>query len=129
MLYFFYLTSLYSTKYESIRARLLDLVLEGVEPLIQMESRSDNFGAKLTSSLNGADPSFMNSVTGSICRAKCSNILQDGFSTFSDHLSKIIFLKIQIAHHYKNVFKTLFYIIRLKVSFLSPVVMFTYFAK
>jgi hypothetical protein len=28
-------------------------------------------------SMNGADQSFMNSVTGSIRRAKCSNILQD----------------------------------------------------
>jgi hypothetical protein len=51
--------------------------LEGVEPLIQRESGSANFGTKLVPSLNGADPSFMNSVTGSVCRAKCSNILQD----------------------------------------------------
>jgi hypothetical protein len=42
-----------------------------------MESRSANFGAKLVPSLNGADLSFMNSVTGSVCRAKCSNIIQD----------------------------------------------------
>ncbi len=55
----------------------MDPVLEGVEPLIQMESRSANLGAKLALSLNGADPSFMNSVTGFVCRAKCSNILQD----------------------------------------------------
>ncbi len=27
--------------------------------------------------LQRADPSFMNSVTGSVCRAKCSNVLQD----------------------------------------------------
>ncbi len=53
--------------------------LEGVEPLIQKESRSANFGAKLVPSLNGADLSFMNSVTGSVCRAKCLNILQDNF--------------------------------------------------
>ncbi len=68
--------------------------LEGVEPLIQMESRLANFGAKLVPSSNGVNPSFMNSVTGSICRAKCSNISQDSFSTFSDHLSEMIFLKI-----------------------------------
>jgi hypothetical protein len=55
----------------------VDPVLEGVEPLIQMESRSANLGAKLVPSLNGADPIFMNSVTGSVCGAKCSNILQD----------------------------------------------------
>jgi hypothetical protein len=36
-----------------------------------------SFGVKVVPSLNGADPSFMNSVTGSVCRAKCSNILQD----------------------------------------------------
>jgi hypothetical protein len=28
-------------------------------------------------SLNGVDPSFKNSITGSTCRAKCSNILHD----------------------------------------------------
>ncbi len=51
--------------------------LEGLEPLIQMESRSTNFGTKLAPSLNGADLSFVNSVTGSVCRAKCSNTVQD----------------------------------------------------
>ncbi len=40
--------------------------LEGVELLIQMETRPANFGAKLVPSLNGADLSFMNSVTGSV---------------------------------------------------------------
>jgi hypothetical protein len=49
---------------------LLDLgyfKIEGVELLVQKESRSASFGA---TSLQRADPSFMNSVTGSICRAK-----------------------------------------------------------
>ncbi len=82
--------------------------LEGVEPLIQMESRLANFGAKLAPSSNGVDPSFMNSVTGSVCRAKCSNILQDSFSKFKNHLSEIILLKIRITHHYKNVFEHYF---------------------
>jgi hypothetical protein len=59
-------------------------LLEGVELLIQMESRSANFGAKLGPSLNGADPSFINSVTGSVCRAKCSNILQDRMQPVTD---------------------------------------------
>jgi hypothetical protein len=56
---------------------LLDPVLRGVEPLLQKESRSAGFGAKVAPSLNGADLSFVNSVTGSACRAKCSNILHD----------------------------------------------------
>ncbi len=51
-------------------------VLEGVEPLLQKESRSASFGAKVAPSLKRADTSFMNSVTGSVCRAKCSNFLQ-----------------------------------------------------
>jgi hypothetical protein len=56
---------------------LLDLVLEGVEPLLQKETGSASFGAKVVPPLNGVDLSFMNSVTGSVCRAKCSNISQD----------------------------------------------------
>jgi hypothetical protein len=51
--------------------------LEGVELLLQKESGSASFGAKVVLSLNGADPSYMNSVTGSACREKCSNILLD----------------------------------------------------
>jgi hypothetical protein len=34
-------------------------------------------GTKVALFLNEAHPSFMNSVTGSTCRAKCSNILHD----------------------------------------------------
>ncbi len=45
--------------------------IEGVEPLVQKESRLASFGAKVAPSLQRVDPSFMNSVTGSICRAKC----------------------------------------------------------
>jgi hypothetical protein len=37
-------------------------------------------GAKMVLSLNGVDPSCMNSITGSTCRAKCSNILHDKFT-------------------------------------------------
>ncbi len=36
-----------------------------------------SFGAKMVLSLNGVDPSCMNSITGSTCRAKCSNIFND----------------------------------------------------
>ncbi len=46
---------------------LLDLVFEGVEPLLQRKADPASFGAKVVPSLNGADLSFMNSVTGSIC--------------------------------------------------------------
>jgi hypothetical protein len=59
------------------RLGLLDLVLEGVELLLQRKADPASFGTKVGPNLNGADPSFINSVTGSICRAKCSNILQD----------------------------------------------------
>ncbi len=39
--------------------------LKGVELLLQMESGSASFGAKVAPSLNGVDPSFVNSVAGS----------------------------------------------------------------
>jgi hypothetical protein len=48
--------------------------IEVVEPLLQKDSRSASFGAKVVPSLQRADLSFMNSVTGSVCRAKCSNL-------------------------------------------------------
>ncbi len=59
------------------RSGLLDPVLEGVELFLQKESGSGKFRRQVVPSFNGADLSFMNSVTGSVCRAKCSNILQD----------------------------------------------------
>jgi hypothetical protein len=70
-----------------------------------MESRSANFGAKLVPSLNGVDLSFINSVTGSVCRAKCSNILQDMsnkfhkkiFLRFTDKILKINYLNIVLV--------------------------------
>ncbi len=52
-------------------------VLERVELLLQKESGAASFGAKVAPSLKRVDPSFMKPVTGSISRAKCSNILQD----------------------------------------------------
>ncbi len=39
--------------------------LTRAEPLLQKESQSASFGTKLVPSLNGVDPSFMNSVAGS----------------------------------------------------------------
>ena len=54
-----------------------DPVLEGVELLFQQKGGSASFGAKVALSLNGEDPSCMNSITGSTCKAKCSNILHD----------------------------------------------------
>ncbi len=47
-------------------------------------------------SLNGADLSFMNSVTGSACRAKSSNILHDTIL-----LKQFSFLK--ISSHFLNI--------------------------
>ena len=49
--------------------------LEGAELL-----GSASVCAKMALSLNGVDPSCMNSITGSTCRAKCSNILHDNCS-------------------------------------------------
>jgi hypothetical protein len=55
-----------------------DPVLEGLELLFHQRGGSASFGAKVALSLNGVDPSrCMNSITGSSCRAKCSNILHD----------------------------------------------------
>jgi hypothetical protein len=54
-----------------------DPVLEGVALLFQKESGSASFGPKVVLSLNGVDPSYMKSITGSNCRTKCSNILHD----------------------------------------------------
>jgi hypothetical protein len=51
--------------------------LEGVELLFHQKSGSASFGAKIELSLNGVDLSCMTSITGSTCRAKCSNILHD----------------------------------------------------
>jgi hypothetical protein len=51
--------------------------LEGAELLFHQKGGSASFGAKMALSLNGVDPSCMNSITGSNCRAKCSNILHD----------------------------------------------------
>ncbi len=58
--------------------------IEGVELLVQKESGSASFGTKVVPFLQRADTSFMNSVTGSVCRAKCSNILQDIFKIVID---------------------------------------------
>ncbi len=54
-----------------------DPVLEGVELLFQQKGGSASFGAKVALSLNGVDPRCMISITGSTCKAKCSNILHD----------------------------------------------------
>jgi hypothetical protein len=45
--------------------------LEGVELLFHIEGGSASFGAKMALSLDGVDPSYMNSITGSTCSAKC----------------------------------------------------------
>ncbi len=51
--------------------------LEGVELLFHQKGGSASFGARMVLSLNGVDPSCMSPITGSTCRAKCSNILHD----------------------------------------------------
>jgi len=54
-----------------------DPVLEGVELLLQKESGSAIFGAKVAPSLNGVDPSLWTQLLNPACTAKCSNILHD----------------------------------------------------
>ncbi len=54
-----------------------DPVLEGVKLLFHQKGGSASFGTKMSLFLNGVDPGCMNSITGSTCRAKCSNILHD----------------------------------------------------
>jgi hypothetical protein len=66
-----------------------DPVLEGVELLFQQKGGLASFGAKVALSLNGVDLSCMNSITGSTCRAKCSNILHDKRKLFSDKHSSL----------------------------------------
>ncbi len=55
----------------------LDPDLEGVELLFHQKGGSVSFGTKMVLFLNGVDPGCMNPITGSTCRAKCSNILND----------------------------------------------------
>ena len=55
----------------------LDPDLIRVELLFHQKGGSASFGTKMALSLNGVDPSCMNSITGSTCRAKYSNILDD----------------------------------------------------
>jgi hypothetical protein len=64
-------------------------VLEGVEWLFQLKGGSASFGAKVALSLNGVDSSCKNSITGSTCRAKCSNIIHDKRKLFSDKHSSL----------------------------------------
>ncbi len=54
-----------------------DPVLEGVELLFHQKGGLASFGAKMVLSLNGVDPACINSIIGSTCIAKCSNILHD----------------------------------------------------
>jgi hypothetical protein len=59
------------------RSGKLDTDLEGVELLFHQKGGSAGFGTKMAPSLNGVHPGCMNPITGSTCRAKCSNILHD----------------------------------------------------
>ncbi len=51
--------------------------LEGVGLLFHQKGGSASFGGKIALSLNGVDPVCTNPITGSTCRAKCSNILDE----------------------------------------------------
>jgi hypothetical protein len=57
-------------------------------------------------SLNGADPSFMNSVTGSACRAKCSDILHDSkkvLQHWSEDFLSILLAAKMMGHKNKDI--------------------------
>jgi hypothetical protein len=69
-------------------------VLERVELPRQKESGAASFGAKVAPFLKRADLSFMKPVTGSICRSKCSNIVQDK--------SYLLFRQTPLAYHNVN---------------------------
>jgi hypothetical protein len=69
-------------------------VLERVELLLQKESGAASFGAKVAPSLKRVDLTFTKPVTGSVCRAKCSNILQDK--------SYLLFQQTPLAFHNVN---------------------------
>ncbi len=43
--------------------------------LLHQKGESASFGIKMAMSLNAVDPGCMNPITGSTCRANCSNIL------------------------------------------------------
>jgi hypothetical protein len=48
--------------------------LVGVELLFNHKGGLASFNTKMVLFLNGVDPGCMNPITGSTCRAKCSNI-------------------------------------------------------
>ncbi len=59
--------------------------IQGVDLLFHGKGGSASFGAKMVLSLNGVDPSCMNSFTGSTCRAKYSDILHDKAGFYLTH--------------------------------------------
>jgi len=56
--------------------------LEEAELLFHQKGGSASFSAKMALSLNGVDPGCMNPITGSTCRAKCSNISHDKITNY-----------------------------------------------
>ncbi len=64
--------------------------LERVELLFHQKGRSASFGAKVALSLNRVDPSCINSITWSTCRAKCANILHDSLIPTIDKLARSV---------------------------------------
>ncbi len=66
------------------RSGKTDPDLEGVELLFHQRGESASFGTKMALSLNGVGRGCMNPITGSTCRAKCSNILHDNDFTYND---------------------------------------------
>ncbi len=68
-----------------------------MELLFHRKGGSASFGTKMVLSLNGEDPSCMNSITGSTGRAKYSNILHDKRSYPSIKMLVMIRRKSKVA--------------------------------
>jgi hypothetical protein len=72
-----------------------DPELEGVELFFHLKGGRTSFGAKVVLSFNGVDLSCINSITGSTCRAKCSNILNDS-TTHRDSWEVLDLLRVPV---------------------------------
>jgi hypothetical protein len=76
------------------------------DPDLEGVGGSASFGAKMVLSLNGVDPGCMNPITGSTCRAKCSNILHDTMTkTFRCNCRVLRIHAVFDANYAKNISK------------------------
>jgi hypothetical protein len=81
-MYFIKLTSLYSTKYESIQIKNTQSSIKGGGAAFPKGKQISQFWHKVVPSLNGVDPSLYTQLLDPTSRAKCSNILHDMSTDF-----------------------------------------------